>query len=337
MTKYYYKDNVIPECNHSNCHYPYFNQEYKLKLRREFRQLTVQKRKMLFETTTQRILLYLDSKYKSSDDDISSHSTNIDYPFSIHCFLPWNGSLVSVCKQFYCHTLKISYNMLELHHQTIWKTSQNNRNDNIIDAQPKVNNKNNIDEIYQCYLPQIIESFNTLPIDATSYSQNGTTINLIENDIELSNLYQSNPNRNLTKMMKFGYPKLKLNRKTNYKKSTNRNRNNSNIYNRKPRINSAKTRNGNDYRRRQFEKHMRQKARDEKTQQREKKKTKKNDKKEETEEEEEPKLLLGFLRFNNNDDELRIFFLFLLFLRVFDPRYVLKLYTVRTKIKIKMT
>eukprot|EP01084_Bolivina_argentea_P189081 325288_1 len=152
-----YEDYIIPECNHSNCHYPYFNDDYKTKIRGEFRQLTVQKRQMLFETTTQRILLYLDTK-KTYNNNNNSNSTNIDCPFSVHCFLPWNGSLVSVCKQFYCHTLKISYDMLELHHQTIWKTSQNNRFNNIIDTQPISNNRHNIDEIYQCYLPQIIET-----------------------------------------------------------------------------------------------------------------------------------------------------------------------------------
>eukprot|EP01083_Nonionella_stella_P111335 326504_1 len=121
-TPYRMDDTVPSECDHSNCHYPYFNDEYKAKLRFEFRQLTVQKRQMLFETTTQRILLYLDTK-TNLDNLNQTTKISIDYPFSIHCFLPYNGALVSFCKQFYCHTLKISYDMLELHHQTIWKTS----------------------------------------------------------------------------------------------------------------------------------------------------------------------------------------------------------------------
>ena len=311
QSKYYQKEEVIPICNHSNCHYSYFNEKYKSKLRKEFRQLTVQKRQMLFETTTQRILLYLDRYNDGNDgddgDDDQSGSCNIQYPFSIHCFLPWNGSLISVCKQFYCHTLKISYNMLESHHHIIWKASQKNN----------INNNNNInsniDQIYQCYyLPQIIQSFNIIPIDASSYSQND--INFIQNDIDLNNLYQPNPDRKLSDLAidsdhDHKYPKLKINRHKNYNLHPTKKR----IYRNKTRIESART-NTNEYRRRQFEKYMKQKAenksKDKKSKIKKKKKKKNNNKEDDDDDnddddndDEEPKLLLGFLRFQNNDND----------------------------------
>lgn len=134
QSQYCQKEDIISNCDHSKCNYPYFNEKYKYKIRREFRQWSMQKRQMFFETTTQRILLHPD-KYD-------------DHSFKIHCFLPWNGSLVPICKQFYCHILKISYNMLESHHHFMWKASQNN-----------------VDKIYQCYLPQVIESFNMISMN----------------------------------------------------------------------------------------------------------------------------------------------------------------------------
>ena len=65
QARYDCKSDVMAACNHSNCHYPYFNEAYKCRLRKEFRQLSIAKRQMLFETTTQRIFIYFESR----DDD----------------------------------------------------------------------------------------------------------------------------------------------------------------------------------------------------------------------------------------------------------------------------
>ena len=195
---------VMPICSHSNCHYPMFDDRYKHKLRREFRRLSIPKRQMLFETTTQRILLHLDQ----STDSSSTDPQRSQYPFEIHCFLPWKGSLLSICNQFYCHCLKIPYQMLESHHKSIWKSSQNTSSTsstilNTTSSLPIAE----VDELYQCYLPTIIDSFNVLPVDASSYIQDETPC--LQSDIKT--IYQhnhANPSNSKIDQMT-GYPKLK--------------------------------------------------------------------------------------------------------------------------------
>ncbi len=181
--------------------------------------------------------------------------------------------------------------MLELHHQTIWKTSQNNRFNNIIDSQPISNNKNNVDEIYQCYLPQIIETFNILPIDISSY--NKYDINFMDQDP--ATLHNNNPRPHSTNL-KFGYPKLRLHRK----KTRNYNRKNNQHTIKSPK----RSKHSNEHRRRQFEKHMRQKKQAAQI----KKNKHKNNEKAITNEQSEPKMLLNFLRVKSTNDEFSCMF-----------------------------
>ena len=235
---------------------------------------------MMFETTTQRILLHL--------GDVHSPSST-PYPFEIHCFLPWNGSLLSVCNQFYCHTLKIQYEMLESHHKSVWKSSQHH----LLSTPASIASHRAVDEVYQCYLPAIIDSFNILPVDASSYIQDDS--HCIDKALDVKALYHHSSRPSRPQMA--AYPKLKTHSKRTIK---HRHRKGRRPKASTPRVTSS----GDEYRRRAFEKHMRDKRRSETASSTTSSvKRSKKIEAEEEEEAEEPKLLLGFLRFGRKDVE----------------------------------
>ena len=319
-----------------------FDDRYKHTLRREFRRLSIPKRQMLFETTTQRILLHLDQ----STDSSSTDPQRSQYPFEIHCFLPWKGSLLSICNQFYCHCLKIPYQMLESHHKSIWKSSQTSMMSphsclipstilNTTSSLPT----DKVDELYQCYLPTIIDSFNVLPVDASSYIQDESPC--LQSDIKT--IYQhnyANPSNSKIDQMT-GYPKLKTHRNPLGTTKLQHKKRRKTTTSRACRATASR----DEYRRREFEKYMRDKKRKEsaksnqsrhvqqgryatsshgnafsiykptkkpltarsipKTAQKSKKaklSAETEEQEAEETEEEEPKLLLGFLRYGNNQN-----------------------------------
>jgi len=189
-------DETVP-CSHRDCNLSLFDEHYKSRIRREFRALSLEQRQLVLSTTTLRLCVFPDGA--------------CEFPFVIDCFLPWNGSLLSVCHEFYCHALKISQRMLEQHHESEWNAAK--KKAFAASSYFSSSRLRRTQNAYAQNLSSVIESFNVLPVDASNYTPRGAADKSIS-----AKRYSKKQKQRRPKLSARAYPKLKTSTATSSSK-----------------------------------------------------------------------------------------------------------------------